>query len=321
MSENNRETAALAYKKVANRIKPVATTLPENFCIVRRILCNPLTDLPMLPICLPEFVPGDRYTLEQKETMSVNPDKFLWPEEEKLVHHIISIHETAFAWDESEKGKFSDEYFDPVVIPTIEHIPWVLRNIPIPPGIFNQVVEVIKNKIASGIYKPSNSSYRSRWFCVLKKDGKSLRIVHDLQPLNAVSIKDSALPPMVEQYAEAFGGRGCYAIFNLFVGFDQRALAVESRDMTTFQTPLGTFRLTSIPMGYTNSMQIQHRDTTFLLQDEIPHVTMPFVDDIPVKGPASRYELQDGSYETLEGNPGIRRFVWEHMLNVNRVIQ
>ena len=28
----------------------------------------------------------------------------------------------------------------------------------------------------------SNSSYWSRWFCVLKKDGKSLRIVHNLQP-------------------------------------------------------------------------------------------------------------------------------------------
>jgi len=93
-------------------------------------------------------------------------------------------------------------------------LPWVLRNIPIPPGIFNKVVEVIKNKILSGIYEPSNSSYRSRWFCVLKKDKTSLRIVHDLQPLNAITIKDSALPPVVEQYAESFGGRGCYAMFD-----------------------------------------------------------------------------------------------------------
>lgn len=152
--------------------------------------------------------------------MLVNPNNFLWPEKEKLVHHIISIHGNAFAWDKSEKGKFSDKYFNPVVIPTIKHIPWVLCNIPISFGIFNQIVEVIKNKIALGIYELSNSSYWSQWFCILKKDRKSLCIVHDLQPLNTVSIKDSVLSPMVEQYAKAFSRQGCYTIFDLFVGFD-----------------------------------------------------------------------------------------------------
>ena len=105
-----------------------------------------------------------------------------------------------------------------------------------------------------GVYKPSNSSYRSRWFCILKKAKKALRLVHNLQPLNAVAIKDSTLPQMVEPYAESFGGRACYGMFDLFVGFDQRSLATQSRDMTTLQTPLGTFRLTFIPMGYTNSV-------------------------------------------------------------------
>jgi hypothetical protein len=207
------------------------------------------------------------------------------------------------------------------VFPTIEHVPWVLKNIPIPPGIYNQVIGVIKEKIRAGIYEPSNSSYRSRWFCVLKKDKKSLRLVHDLQPLNAVAIRDPAVPPTVEPYTESFGGRACYGMFDLFVGFDQRPLAPQSRDMTTFQTPLGTFRLTCIPMGYTNSMQIFHGDTTFLLQEEIPHVTEPFIDDIPVKGPISRYQNEDGTYETIPANQGIRRFVWEHLQNVNRVIQ
>ncbi|KAJ3555384.1 hypothetical protein NP233_g12223 [Leucocoprinus birnbaumii] len=230
------------------------------------------------------------------------------------------MQELGFAWTEDEKGKFSSDYFDPIIIPTIEHIPWSLRNIPIPPGIYHKVVDIIKSKIAAGVYEPSSSSYRSRWFCVLKKDGKSLRLVHDLQPLNAVAIKDAGVPPIVETYAESFGGRGCYGVLDLYVGFDQRSLAPESRDLTTFQTPLGTLRLTSIPMGYTNSMQIQHGDLTFLLQDEIPEVAVPFVDDVPIKGPKTRYESQDG-YETIPENPKIRRFIWEHLQNANRVIQ
>jgi hypothetical protein len=180
---------------------------------------------------------------------------------------------------------------------------------------------MIQNKIQSGVYKPSNSSYRSCWFCVLKKDKKSLRIMHDLQPLNAVTVKDSGVQLMTEQYAEFFGGRGCYGMFNLFVGYDQCTLAQESRDLTTFQTHLETYRLTSTPMGYTNSMQIFHGDTTVLFQEEIPHVTIPFVDDIPVKGPPTRFENKDGMYETIPENKGIQHFVWEHLQNVNRVIQ
>ena len=71
------------------------------------------------------------------EQMKVDTDKFLWPEEEKLVHHIIKLHEYAFTWTEEKKGKFSEEYFEPKVIPTIEHISWALKNIPILPRTYD----------------------------------------------------------------------------------------------------------------------------------------------------------------------------------------
>ena len=72
----------------------------------------------------------------------------------------------------------------------------------------------------------------------------------------------------------------------------------------------------SLPTGYTNSVQIFHGDMTFILQEEILHVMTPFLDDIPVKGPATQYQMKDSSYETIPKNAGIRRFVWEHLQNV-----
>ena len=239
------------------------------------------------------------------KAQGVNPTGFLTDEEEKLMHHLIHVHEDSFTWTEEEKGKFSNDYFDPVVILMVKHMPWVLKNILILPGKYNEIIRIIKDKITSGVYELSNSSYRSRWFCVYKKDRKSLHIVHDLQLLNAVTIKDSAQPPNVELLAESFGGYSCYVTFDLFVRFDQRRLDAKAHNLTTFQTLLGTFRLTSIPMGYTNSMQIQHGNLTFILQDEILHVTKPFVDDCPCKGPKTRYELADGMYEATPENPGI----------------
>jgi hypothetical protein len=182
-----------------------------------------------------------------------------------------------FAWDESEKGRFSDEWFEPVRVPTIEHVPWVVKNMRIPPGMFDEAIRILKDKINSGAYEPSMSSYRSAWFFVLKKDGKSLRLVHDLQPLNAVTIKDASLPPLIEEIAEDFGGRGCYGGLDLFAAFDQCPLDVKSRDLLTFQTPIGALRPTMVPMGYTNAMQIMQGHVTHIFQPEIPEFTQPFV--------------------------------------------
>ena len=74
-------------------------------------------------------------------------------------------------------------------------------------------------------------------------------------------------------------------------------------------------------MGYTNSVKIFHGDTTFLLQEEIPHVMVPFLDDIPVKGLTSWYQDEHREYETIPENKGICCFIWEHLHNINRVIQ
>ena len=59
----------------------------------------------------------------------------------------------------------------------------------------------------------------------------------------------------------------------------------------------------------------------FILQEEIPHVTVPYIDDVPVKGLKTRYELPDGGYVTILENLGTGHFVWEHVSNVNRVLQ
>lgn len=314
--------AGKKYKPVAQKIKPVYQELPERFRIHREIKGDPLAGMPELTPHPPEFQPSGRYTAERKEVIDKeHAGEFLWPEEKKVMHHLMMMQNEAFAWDDTEKGRFKEEFFPPVEMPVIEHKPWVLKNIPIPPGIYKQVCDIIASKLRSKTYEPSNSSYRSRWFTVVKKDGKSLRLVHSLEPLNQVTIAHSGLPPAAESLAEHFAGRSCGGILDLYVGYDERLLAESSRDLTTFQTPFGALRLVSLPMGWTNSVPIFHDDVTFILQDEVPEFTEPYIDDVPIRGPATRYELPGGKYETIAENSGIRRFVWEHLINVNRIVQ
>ncbi len=72
---------------------------------------------------------------------------------------------------------------------------------------------------------------------------------------------------------------------DLYVGYDERLLAETSRDLTTFQTPFGALRLVTLPMGWTNSVPIFHKDVTYILRDEIPAFTEPYIDDVPIRGP------------------------------------
>jgi len=110
-------------------------------------------------------------------------------------------------------------------------------------------------------------------------------------------------------------------MLDLYVGYDERTLAESSCDFTTFQLPYGTLRLVTLPMGWTNSVPIFHDDVMHILQPEIPTFTVPYIDDVPIKGPISDYQHPDGTFETIAENPGIRRFVWEHLNNVNRIVQ
>ena len=47
-----------AYKKVANRVKPVATTMPQHAHIIRQFPEDPLLTLPLLSPHPPEFISG-----------------------------------------------------------------------------------------------------------------------------------------------------------------------------------------------------------------------------------------------------------------------
>ena len=308
-----------AYKRVGKRIHPVSTQFPIDCQVTRQIPEDPLLTLPHLPTRPPEFTPTAKISMERLAELNINPAGFLWPEEEKLFQHVMKLNETGIAFEDIERGTLKDSYFSPYIIPTVPHLPWEYRNIPIPKGLLPRILEVLKLKMAANVYEHSQSSYRSQWFVVLKKNGK-LRIVHDLQPLNQVTIRDAGMLPVLDDFVEGFAGRECYTVFDLFWGFDARKIHKRSRDLTAFMTPLGLLQITSLPTGFTNSPAEFQKCMVMVLEDEIPHTANIFIDDLPIKGPATQYLDEHGKPEVIPDNPGIRRFVWEHAQDVHRVL-
>ncbi|KAJ6540935.1 hypothetical protein B0H10DRAFT_1855646, partial [Mycena sp. CBHHK59/15] len=125
--------AYTAYKRVDKKIKPVSTTQPTGSHVHRTIPEDPLLTLPYLTKNPPVFKPSARISQERLDELEVNKDTFLTEEEEKLFSHIMQLNEDALAWEDIERGTLKDSYFSPYVIPTVPHIPWEDKNIPIPP--------------------------------------------------------------------------------------------------------------------------------------------------------------------------------------------
>ena len=176
-------------------------------------------------------------------------------------------------------------------------------------------------KMDTGIYECSNSSYRSHWFCVAKKEADAICPIHSLEPLNAVMIQHSSITPFTKQITEQFAGHACRGMLDLYVGYDERMLTETSHDYTTFQTPYGALCLTKLPMGWTDAVPIFHDNMMHILQPEVPQYTIPYIDNVPICGPATTYQAPDGTFETMPENSGIHHFIWEHFQNLNCIIQ
>ncbi|KII93977.1 hypothetical protein PLICRDRAFT_65723, partial [Plicaturopsis crispa FD-325 SS-3] len=128
-----------AYKTVDKKVHPVSGTFPEQARVHRRIPVDPLLSLPELTPTPPEFTPTHKLSADRMKQLQVNYNGFLWPEEEKLFKQVLRLNEAALAFTDQDRGTLSEEYFSPYIMPTVPHKAWVCKNIPIPPGIREQV--------------------------------------------------------------------------------------------------------------------------------------------------------------------------------------
>ncbi|MBW0463225.1 hypothetical protein O181_002940 [Austropuccinia psidii MF-1] len=112
-------------------------------------------------------------------------------------------------------------------------------------------------------------------------------IVHDLQELNKVTIKDACLPPHIEECLDEVAGRSCYGLEAIMGGYYERELDVTTRPLTTFEAPLGKMQLKRLPQGATNSVAVYQAQMSWILQQEIPESVGISIDYGGIKGPRS----------------------------------
>ena len=218
---------------------------------------------------IPKFLDikrGSRLTEECIKRLKVGSD--LSVEEHNVFLEVLFNYESGIAFDFIEKGRFLDDVKPLHLIPTMLYIPWQAKSFKMPKALEQEVVQIIKDRIDCGALERSFGSYRNPWFLVPKKTGK-YHLINSAQRLNAVTINDVSLPPMVDEFSEKFARNPLISLLDLFSGYNQYSLAPESRDMTVFMTPFGLMRMAILLQDYTNGVQVFDWVIRKVLQEQI----------------------------------------------------
>ena len=123
----------------------------------------------------------------------------------------------------------------------------------IPPSMFNEVKEHLKQLMDGGIIRKSKSPWSSNVVLCRKKNNE-LRMCVDFRQLNLRTKKDSYALPRVEDILNALSGNKYFTILDMKSGYHQIELLEQHKERTAFTVgPLGFYEYHRMPFGLVNA--------------------------------------------------------------------
>ena len=137
--------------------------------------------------------------------------------------------------------------------------------------------KLVGDCIAQGKMESGRGAWNTPAFPVPKKVPGTYRLVQDLRPQNAVTLKDGHPLPRIGDMVYRQGKNQVWTVLDLVDGFHQMPMKVEHRPITCMSTPRGTQQWTVQVMGLKNAATQFQRMMEWVLQD-LPD-SDPYVDD------------------------------------------
>ena len=161
-----------------------------------------------------------------------------------------------------------------------DNLPFKERARRIPPALFEEVREHLKEMLACGVIRESSSPWASNVVLVRKKDG-SLRFCLDFRKLNSRTIKDAYALPRIEDTLDALNGACWFSTLDLKSGYWQVEVEERDKPKTAFTVgPLGFFECNRLPFGLTNSPATFQRLMQKIMGDLHLRSCLIYLDDI-----------------------------------------
>ncbi|GBG85690.1 hypothetical protein CBR_g40421 [Chara braunii] len=242
----------------------------------------------------------------------LNPESYSFPELEKLRREKESLGE------EPNAREFS------LTLPNIgQAIDFVSTRAAIDPNVMQALTEIITDTGSVGtmrlVYSPSEENKGENQELPSTRQGPFLEDAgltpapNDLQKLNSVTVRDAGGLPHADLLSESCAGRSIIILIDLYSGYDQFLIYTADRPKMAMYTPRGLIHMCVAPQGWTNVVAIVQRYMTRVMQPYCPNITSPYIDYLAIPGSHTK--------DLAEVLPSIRRFVWEHINDVVKVLK
>ena len=152
----------------------------------------------------------------------------------------------------------------------------------IPPAIFQEVRDHLKEMIEANAIRPSSSPYSSNVVIVRKKDG-TIRFCVDFRKLNNRTTKDAYAIPRVEDTLHLLARAKYFSKLDLRSGYWQVEIEEEDKPKTAFQVgTLGFFEFNRMPFGLCNAPATFQRLMECCIGDMNLRDCLIYLDDIVI---------------------------------------
>lgn len=295
------ECAPGRLKRVPVRICNLST---ESITISPKSpLCN-LTDVKVMDRWSPE--PSSKDTESSKTEgewwdklgVSINRDN-LTPEQLERAYQVLGKWQHIFSTSPKDLGKTDLVQHE---IKLSDDVPFKEPYRRIPPGMYEEVRQHLKEMLDSDAIRESHSPYCSNVVLVRKKDG-SLRFCIDLRKLNGKTIKDAYTLPRVEETMDSLIGSRYFSKLDLRSGYWQVEIKEEDKAKTAFSVgPLGFFECNRMAFGLTNAPATFQRLMQACMGESHLKECLIFLDDILIFSDTFEEHLKrlEGVFERLE---------------------